>query len=74
MTGGAMDYTWDFQVVVDNFPILLRGVWLTVELWAVAFALGLNAPELPHSGKRDADHGHGDQHTDIGEAAVAHAP
>ena len=36
-----MDYTWDFKVVTDNFPILLRGVVLTVELWAVAFALGL---------------------------------
>jgi polar amino acid transport system permease protein len=36
-----MDYTWDFKVVVDNFPILLRGVGLTVELWAVAFVLGL---------------------------------
>ena len=36
-----MDYTWDFKVVADNFPILLRGVWLTVELWAVALILGL---------------------------------
>jgi len=36
-----VDYTWDFKVVADNFPILLRGVWLTVELWAVALVLGL---------------------------------
>jgi polar amino acid transport system permease protein len=36
-----MDYTWDFKVVADNFPVLLRGVGLTIELWAVAFALGL---------------------------------
>ena len=36
-----MDYTWDFKVVADNFHILLRGVGLTIELWAVAFVLGL---------------------------------
>jgi len=36
-----MGYTWDFKVVADNFPILLRGVGLTVELWAIALALGL---------------------------------
>ena len=51
-----MDYTWDFKVVADNFPILLRGVWLTVELWAVALVLGLMLGLLislgPVSGKR----------------------
>jgi polar amino acid transport system permease protein len=51
-----MDYTWDFKVVADNFPVLLRGVGLTVELWAVAFALGLMLGLLislgPLSGKR----------------------
>ena len=36
-----MEYTWDFKVVTDNFHILLRGVGLTIELWAIAFALGL---------------------------------
>ena len=36
-----MDYTWDFRVVVDGFPLLLRGVVVTVELWVVAFAIGL---------------------------------
>ena len=36
-----MDYTWDFRVVVDGFPLLLRGVVVTVELWVVAFATGL---------------------------------
>jgi polar amino acid transport system permease protein len=36
-----MKYTWDFAVVRDNFPLLLRGVAVTVELWLVAFALGL---------------------------------
>ncbi|MEO7761735.1 MAG: amino acid ABC transporter permease [Casimicrobiaceae bacterium] len=51
-----MDYTWDFKVVADNFPILLRGVWLTLELWAVALTLGLIVGLLislgPLSGKR----------------------
>ncbi len=36
-----MDYTWDFQVVIDGFPVLMRGLVLTIELWGVAFALGL---------------------------------
>ena len=36
-----MDYAWDFKVVLDNFPILLRGLWLTVGLWAVSLVLGL---------------------------------
>lgn len=51
-----MDYTWDFKVVADNFHILLRGVALTVELWAIAFALGLALGLLislgPLSGRR----------------------
>jgi len=36
-----MDYTWDFRVVVVGFPLLLRGVVVTVELWVVAFTIGL---------------------------------
>jgi len=36
-----MDYTWDFDVVVRNFPVLLRGVAVTLELWLLAFPLGL---------------------------------
>ena len=36
-----MDYTWDFRVVADGFPLLLRGVVVTIELWVVAFATGL---------------------------------
>ncbi|MEO8134118.1 MAG: amino acid ABC transporter permease [Betaproteobacteria bacterium] len=51
-----MDYIWDFKVVADNFPVLLRGVGLTVELWFVSFALGLFLGLLislgPVSGKR----------------------
>lgn len=51
-----IDYTWDFKVVADNFHILLRGVGLTVQLWAVAFTLGLALGLLismgPLSGRR----------------------
>ena len=51
-----IDYTWDFKVVADNFHILLRGVGLTVELWVVAFTLGLALGLLismgPLSGRR----------------------
>ena len=36
-----MDYMWDFEVVARNFPVLLRGVVVTVELWVLAFPLGL---------------------------------
>ena len=36
-----MKYTWDFAVVADNFPLLLRGLVVTIELWAIAFAIGL---------------------------------
>lgn|SRR5689334_6537724 len=37
-----MKYEWDFKVVVDNFPLLLRGLVVTVELWAIAFVIGLS--------------------------------
>ena len=51
-----MEYTWDFKVVADNFHILLRGVGVTIELWAVAMALGLALGLLislgPLSGRR----------------------
>jgi polar amino acid transport system permease protein len=36
------DYGWDFKVVLDNFPLLLRGLVVTVELWSVAFTVGLS--------------------------------
>jgi polar amino acid transport system permease protein len=40
-----MEYTWDFKVVLDSLPVLLRGLVVTVELWVLAivmgFALGL---------------------------------
>jgi polar amino acid transport system permease protein len=37
-----MDYTWDFKVILDGFPLLLRGLVVTVELWVIAFAIGLS--------------------------------
>lgn len=37
-----MDYTWDFKVIFDSFPLLLRGLVVTVELWVIAFAIGLS--------------------------------
>ena len=37
-----MEYTWDFKVILDGLPLLLRGVVVTVELWIVAFATGLS--------------------------------
>jgi polar amino acid transport system permease protein len=37
-----MEYTWDFKVVLDSFPLLLRGLVVTVELWILAFAIGLS--------------------------------
>ncbi len=34
-------YQWDFAVVVENLPVLLRGVRLTLALWGLSFAVGL---------------------------------
>jgi polar amino acid transport system permease protein len=36
-----MDYSWDFHVVLDSLPVLLRGLIVTVELWILAIVLGL---------------------------------
>ena len=37
-----MEYAWDFKIVLDSLPLLLRGLVVTVELWVVAFAVGLS--------------------------------
>ncbi len=37
-----MEYTWDFKVILDSFPLLLRGLVVTIELWILAFAIGLS--------------------------------
>jgi polar amino acid transport system permease protein len=36
-----MAFVWDFNVVEKSIPVLLKGVVLTVELWVIAFPLGL---------------------------------
>lgn len=36
-----MDYQWDFAVVLRSFPVLLRGVAVTAELWLACFAAGM---------------------------------
>ncbi|MFO1327200.1 MAG: amino acid ABC transporter permease [Rubrivivax sp.] len=35
-----MDYQWDFEIVVRSFPVLLRGVGVTAQLWLGCFAAG----------------------------------
>jgi polar amino acid transport system permease protein len=35
-----MEYSWDFKIVLDSLPVLLRGLVVTVELWTLAFVLG----------------------------------
>jgi polar amino acid transport system permease protein len=32
-----MDFHWDFSAVLQNYPVLLRGVGMTALLWAIAF-------------------------------------
>jgi polar amino acid transport system permease protein len=36
-----VEYTFDFQIVLDNYPVLLRGLLVTLALWAPCFAAGL---------------------------------
>jgi polar amino acid transport system permease protein len=36
-----VDYAFQFNVVWDNFPQLLNGAWLTVQLTAMSMAIGL---------------------------------
>lgn len=33
----AAAFTWDFSAVVQNYPVLLKGVGMTALLWAIAF-------------------------------------
>ncbi len=32
-----MDFTWDFSSVLQNYPVLLKGLGMTALLWALAF-------------------------------------
>lgn len=36
-----MDFTWDFSAVIDNYPVLLKGLGMTAVLWMVAFPLSM---------------------------------
>jgi polar amino acid transport system permease protein len=36
-----MEYDWDFSLLVQNWPVLLRGLLVTVQLWVPAMAAGL---------------------------------
>ncbi|KTS30810.1 ABC transporter permease [Methylobacterium indicum] len=36
-----MTYDWDFGLLAQNWPVLLRGLLVTVELWIPAMAAGL---------------------------------
>jgi polar amino acid transport system permease protein len=36
-----MDYTFDFQLILDNYPVLLRGLLTTLALWAPCFVAGI---------------------------------
>lgn len=36
-----MDYQWDFAIVLRSFPVLLRGVSVTAQLWLACFAAGM---------------------------------
>lgn len=34
-------YTWDFAILWENYPVLLRGVGITALLWVIAFPLSM---------------------------------
>ncbi len=36
-----MNYDWDFSLVLQNYPVLLRGLLVTVELWFPCIIVGL---------------------------------
>lgn len=36
-----MNYSPDFSIVLDNWPVLMRGLWVTIQLWLPSIALGL---------------------------------
>src|SRR2546428_7974813 len=39
--GGPPRYTWRFDVVLENLPLLLTGLWLTCTLTVLCMLLGL---------------------------------
>lgn len=36
-----MNYSPDFSVALDNWPVLARGLWVTIQIWLPSIALGL---------------------------------
>lgn len=36
-----MDYTFDFSPILQDWPLLARGIWATITISAIAMALGL---------------------------------
>ena len=38
-----MEYQWDFAIVLRSFPVLLRGVSVTAQLWVGCFLAGMFA-------------------------------
>lgn len=36
-----MDFTWDFSAVIQNYPVLLRGLGMTALLWVIAFPVSM---------------------------------
>lgn len=36
-----MNYEWDFGLILQNYPVLLRGLLVTVELWLPSILLGV---------------------------------
>ncbi len=38
-----MDYSFDFRLVIENYPVLLRGLLVTLSLWAPCLVVGIVA-------------------------------
>ena len=38
-----MEYVFDFGLILETWPVLLRGLWITLALWAPCFLFGLVA-------------------------------
>jgi polar amino acid transport system permease protein len=36
-----MDYAFDFGLILETWPVLLRGLWVTLALWVPCFLFGL---------------------------------
>ncbi|MHB9831608.1 amino acid ABC transporter permease [Pseudomonas savastanoi] len=36
-----MNFSWDMTVTLASLPVLMRGVWMTLQLWIVAFPIGM---------------------------------